>query len=123
MADYKAPLNNEIRLLRNAVLDVPEQYKNLPTSMKTMELKLLGQANHTWNMYFGLASGAKTTMLEHGSEKHQQKIANADHSDVNQSKMNTGHFYFERIISRCDVRIACSKSGTDQLMHMSKTQF
>lgn len=45
--------------------------QNLPASMETMVSEIFGQANHAWNMYPGLASGAKATILEHGTPEQQ----------------------------------------------------
>jgi alkylation response protein AidB-like acyl-CoA dehydrogenase len=54
-------------------LAAPEQWggQNLPASMETMVTELFGQANHAWAMYPGLASGAKATIIEHGSDEQQ----------------------------------------------------
>ena len=46
--------------------------QNLPASMETMVSEFFGQANHAWNMYPGLASGGKATILEHGSDEQKQ---------------------------------------------------
>jgi len=56
-------------------LSAPEAWggQNLPSSMENMVSELFGQANHAWNMYPGLASGGKATILEHGTEKQKQQ--------------------------------------------------
>ncbi len=46
--------------------------QGLPASMETMVSELFGQANHAWNMYPGLAGGAKATILEHGTDEQKQ---------------------------------------------------
>lgn len=55
-------------------LSAPEAWggQNLPASMETMVSELFGQANHAWNMYPGLASGGKATILEHGTDEQKQ---------------------------------------------------
>lgn len=54
-------------------LSAPAQWggQNLPASMETLVTELFGQANHAWTMYPGLATGAKATILEHGSAQQQ----------------------------------------------------
>ncbi len=54
-------------------VSAPEEWggQNLPASMENMVSELFGQANHAWNMYPGLASGGKATILEHGSDEQK----------------------------------------------------
>lgn len=66
-------------------LTMPEAFggQNLPHSMNIMVGEMMGQANHAWAMIMALTSGARSTLLAHGTEEQQR---------VYLSKMVTGEW-------------------------------
>jgi hypothetical protein len=52
-----------------------------------------------------------------------EKIKAGENTSFYQSKLNTGRFYFQRILPRCDSHVAGIHSGANNLMDMDEAQF
>ncbi|MDG1937386.1 MAG: acyl-CoA dehydrogenase C-terminal domain-containing protein [Pseudomonadales bacterium] len=57
-----------------ASITMPEEFdgQNLPHSLNLAVGELMGQANHAWAMITALSSGARQTLIAHGSKEQQE---------------------------------------------------
>ena len=56
-----------------ASITMPEEYdgQNLPHSLTIAVGELMGQANHAWAMIMALSSGARQTLIAHGTQEQK----------------------------------------------------
>ena len=68
-----------------ASITMPEEYdgQNLPHSLTIAVGELMGQANHAWAMIMALSSGARQTLIAHGTQEQK---------DIYLSKMASGEW-------------------------------